>query len=153
MLITFGGLTRLKPIVDTKAYTYVRKHFPLACVDVLVFKHNKILLGKRRIPPYKDKWCTPGGIIRLDEFPKDTARRVVLEIGIQIEDIQFLGVFPVRFLRYGRYDISLCYTANYSLGSRKLNDRELSPLRWFEVTHIPENTGFNMIRMIGRKAS
>jgi colanic acid biosynthesis protein WcaH len=82
----------------------------IPCVDVIVEKDAKVLLGFRKIRPYRRVWALPGGRIRKHEHPQDTARRVLKEIGIVADPKEFVGVFPIRFPRHShrRYDITLC---------------------------------------------
>jgi colanic acid biosynthesis protein WcaH len=58
---------------------------PVACVDIVLEKKANVLLGFRAIPPYRGVWALPGGRIRKHEHPRDTARRVLKEIGIVVD--------------------------------------------------------------------
>ena len=40
-------------------------------------KHMSVLLVKRDDYPYKDKWCLPGGFLRIDEELEDCPRRIL----------------------------------------------------------------------------
>lgn len=40
-------------------------------------KHFSVLLVKRRDYPFKDKWCLPGGFVRIDETIDDAATRIL----------------------------------------------------------------------------
>ena len=67
---------------------------PFVCTDAAIFtiKTQKpdsyrklpgtsvmVLLYKRAMEPYKDKWCLPGGFLDIDELPEDNIRRKILE--------------------------------------------------------------------------
>src|SRR5690349_12400204 len=56
---------------------------PAVTVDIIVFtvKDNdlKVLLVKRRYPPYKDMWAIPGGFVLAHESLDDAARRELSE--------------------------------------------------------------------------
>ena len=58
---------------------------------VLFFnKHQELLIVK---PVYKDHWSIPGGVVDENESPRSTCiREVKEEIGLDIENLQFLGV-------------------------------------------------------------
>jgi len=67
---------------------------PFVCTDAVVFTirseetanyrklpelNLNILLYKRTIEPYKEKWCLPGGFLDIDELPEDNIRRKIFE--------------------------------------------------------------------------
>jgi ADP-ribose pyrophosphatase YjhB (NUDIX family) len=95
---------------------------PIPCVDVVVEKDAKVLLGFRKIRPYRRVWALPGGRIRKHEYPQDTVERNLHEIGLSAELEGFVGVFPVRFPRdpEKRYDITLCYRYTWKRGETSL---------------------------------
>ena len=41
-------------------------------------KKFSVLLVKRNSYPFKDKWCLPGGFVRIDETLDDAAKRIFL---------------------------------------------------------------------------
>lgn len=49
-------------------------------------KHFAVLLVKRDDYPFKDKWCLPGGFIRMDETTSEAANRI-LKKETNLEDI------------------------------------------------------------------
>ena len=76
------------PYAPKKIYDQFGKYFPFSTVDVIIFQQDSILLIKRKIIPYKDKWHFPGGLIRKNEKIKDAAKRVVkaeLNLDIRLE--------------------------------------------------------------------
>jgi len=96
---------------------------PIACVDVVLQKKRRnLLLGFRAIPPYSGASALPGGRIRKHEHPRDTAVRVLKEIGIVADPKEFVGVFPVRSPRHPqrKYDITLCYRYTWKRGETSL---------------------------------
>ena len=40
-------------------------------------KHMSVLLVKRNDYPFKDKWCLPGGFLKMDENLDDCPRRIL----------------------------------------------------------------------------
>lgn len=42
-------------------------------------KHFSVLLIKRKNYPFKDKWCLPGGFVKIDETTEDAAKRILLK--------------------------------------------------------------------------
>lgn len=56
---------------------------PSVTADLVIFtfKDNdlKVLLVKRGVEPFKDKWALPGGFVRIDESLEDAAKRELKE--------------------------------------------------------------------------
>ena len=42
-------------------------------------KHMSVLLVKRNTYPFKDKWCLPGGFLKIDETLDECPRRILKE--------------------------------------------------------------------------
>lgn len=132
-----------------KNWKAILRSMPIPCVDVIVEKDTKVLLGFRTIRPYRNVWALPGGRIHKHEYPQDTAERNLHEIGISAEPDGFVGVFPVKFPRdlEKRYDITLCYRYRWRSGEPTATS-ELIRLDWFSPGRLPERTGANYRRMI-----
>lgn len=52
---------------------------PIACVDIVIYFNNSILLVKRDDEPAKGEWWIPGGRVIKGEMLKETAYRKALE--------------------------------------------------------------------------
>lgn len=109
-------LAREEGFLPERERKAILRLMPIPCVDVVVEKDAKVLLGFRKIRPYRRVWALPGGRIRKHEYPQDTVERNLHEIGISAEPERFVGVFPVKFPRdpQKRYDITLCYCYRWS---------------------------------------
>jgi ADP-ribose pyrophosphatase YjhB (NUDIX family) len=128
----------------------ILRSMPIPCLDLVVENDTKkVLLGLRLIRPYRNVWALPGGRIRKDEYPQETAERNLREIGISAEPEGFIGVFPVKFPRDPdkRYDITLCYRYRWVSGN-PTSTPELGRLEWFPPNRLPSRTGANYCRMI-----
>jgi ADP-ribose pyrophosphatase YjhB (NUDIX family) len=138
--------------VSEEDWRLVVRSMPIPCVDVIVEKWSKILMGFRAIDPYRNVWALPGGRILKHEYPEDAAQRILREIGIRAEIAGLVGVFPVRFQRHPlkRYDVTLCYRGHWVAGEPK-SDSELTRFSWVSPKRLPERTGGNYKKMI-RKA-
>jgi len=143
-----GPLGRL----SERHWKLIARLTPIPCVDVVVVKNSKILMGMRGIDPYRNVWALPGGRVLKHEYPEETAKRVVRAIGLRVKKRSFVGVFPVKFPRHElkHYDIALCYTSEWLAGEPR-SDRELVRLSWFSPKKLPARTGENYRKMI-RKA-
>lgn len=66
---------------------------PRIGVGVIVYKEDKILLGKRKNAHGEGKWGFPGGHLEFQEDPHDCAvREVKEETGVEISDVEFLTI-------------------------------------------------------------
>ena len=139
----------LEGLLPESKWKAILRSMPIPCVDLVVEKDAKVLLGFRMIRPYRNAWALPGGRIRKHEYPQDTAERNLREIGISAEPERFIGVFPVKFPRDPdkRYDITLCYRYRWMEGN-PTSTPELGRLEWFPHTRLPTRTGANYCKMI-----
>jgi len=142
-------LTVSEGFLADKDWKMILRSMPIPCVDIVVEKDTKVLLGFRRIRPYRNVWALPGGRIRKHEYPNDAVERNLDEIGISAEIERFIGVFPVKFPRDPdkRYDITLCYRCRWRSGEPTITP-ELIRLNWFPHERLPNLTGTNYERMI-----
>jgi len=96
-----------------KEFNNFRKFFPFSCVDIILLNGDSILLTKRRIGPYKNKWPFPGGIVRKNEHLKDAIKRIGLEeLKKEIKIKKYFGIY--ENLNSYRHDISHCYLCKVS---------------------------------------
>ncbi|MEK7632279.1 MAG: NUDIX domain-containing protein [Patescibacteria group bacterium] len=66
---------------------------PKVGVGVVVFRGNEIVLMQRRGVHGEGSWCPPGGHLEYGESWEDCAKRETLEeLGVEIENVEFLGV-------------------------------------------------------------
>jgi len=125
------------------------RSMPIPCVDIIVKRDGKILIGFRKIEPYRNCWALLGGRILKHDRPEDTARRNLREIEVSADIRRLVGVFPVRFPNnpQKRYDITLCYESNWRSGEPKPNS-ELATFKWIPPSNIPIRMGGNNKKMI-----
>ena len=105
------------------------------CVDDV----GRVLLGRRALEPDKGCWDLPGGFVDEAEHPLDAVKReLVEEAGLEIEPVEFLGVWMDR---YG-YDSTAASTFNLYWEARVVSGEErpaddVAELRWFAPADIP----------------
>jgi 8-oxo-dGTP diphosphatase len=140
---------REEGFLPEREWKAILRSIPIPCVDIIIEKDAKVLLGFRRIRPYRNVWALPGGRIRKHEYPHDAVERNLREIGVSAKPERFVGVFPVKFPRdpEKRYDITLCYRCRWRSG-KPTSTSELVRLRWFSSRRLPQRTGANYRRMI-----
>jgi 8-oxo-dGTP diphosphatase len=116
---------------------------PSVTVDIVIFtiKNDelKVLLIKRNISPFKDKWAIPGGFVRIHESLEDAAKRELEEeTGVKdvyLEQLYSFGA-PDRDPR-GRV-ITVAYMALVNAVKMKLYaSTDASEAQWTSVSKIP----------------
>lgn len=101
-------------------------------------KFFSILLIKRNTYPFKDKWCLPGGFVKIDEDLDESASRILLnEANIKDIYLEQLYTFgdPKRDPRMRI--ISTSYMA--LIDKNRLSTDISSNASWFNVTVLEDN--------------
>jgi len=117
---------------------------PSVTADIVIFtiKDNdlKVLLVKRNIEPFKNKWALPGGFVRINESLEQAAKRELQEeTGVKDVYLEQLFSFgdPKRDPR-GRV-ITIAYMALVSSENIKLKaTTDVSNAQWFSINKIPQ---------------
>jgi len=117
---------------------------PSVTADIVIctIQNNelKILLVKRGIEPFKDKWAIPGGFVRIHESLEDAAKRELEEeTGVKDVYLEQLYSFgdPKRDPR-GRV-ITVAYMALINSEKIKLKAAtDVSEVQWFSIKKIPQ---------------
>ena len=121
-------------------YEYPR---PAVTVDIVIVtraKKPRVLLIRRKHPPFEGMWATPGGFIDMDESLDDAARRELFEeTGVRIKKLVQLHTFgdPQRDPR-GR-NIAVAYLALVNLDD--LQPRagdDAAEVGWFSLARPPK---------------
>jgi 8-oxo-dGTP diphosphatase len=123
---------------------------PSVTVDTIIFTIKngvlKLLLVKRNIEPFKNKWAIPGGFVNIDQSLEDAAK-VKLEEKTGVKDVYLEQLYtfgnPKRDPR-GRV-ITVAYFAlinsdNITLkgNSNKTSSKEEYEAEWFDMTNLPQ---------------
>jgi 8-oxo-dGTP diphosphatase len=120
-------------------YDYPR---PAVTVDMVIVTREKkprVLLIRRKHPPYVGKWAIPGGFVEMEETLEEAAHRELFEeTCIRTAKLQQLQAFgdPERDPR-GRV-ISVAFLA--LVDPRKLKPRaadDAAEVGWFDFSHPP----------------
>ena len=110
---------------------------PLLTVDALIIYRGKIVLIKRRNPPFEGLFALPGGFVEVGETVESAAvREAKEETGLDIGLIRLLGVYsdPSRDPR--GHTVSICYLAT---GSGKLKaGSDAKDIGLFGLSEIPQ---------------
>ena len=106
--------------ISERLFSQIERSVPFSSVDLMVFKDNKIILTKRRIPPYRNYWHLPGSIVKKGERVIETVRRSAKEeLGISIDSISFINYYDSVFRT--RHYVSHLFITEYAGGEIKLN--------------------------------
>ena len=120
-------------------YEYPR---PSVAADVIVcLKQDlcKILLIKRKNPPFQNMWALPGGFLDMNEYLIETAKRELYEeTGLLLDNLVFFGIYdkPDRDPR-GR-TISAVYYAIIENPLKITAGDDASYANWFLIDQLPE---------------
>lgn len=115
-------------------------------IGIMIFKNNKILLGKRHEDPEKASsqlkgegtWTMPGGKLHFGETFEDGAKREVLEeTGITLNKIDVICVNQdiietAHFITIGLFSDA------FSGEPQVMEPNEITEWRWFELTNLPK---------------
>lgn len=117
---------------------------PSVTVDIVIFtileKTLKVLLVKRKIEPFRDRWAIPGGFVLAKE-PLDRAAKRELEEETGVKDVYLEQLYtfgdPSRDPR-GRV-ITVTYMALVDATKIQLHaTTDVSDAQWFPFKKIPE---------------
>ncbi|MFP4498355.1 MAG: NUDIX hydrolase [Vulcanimicrobiota bacterium] len=116
---------------------------PAVTVDIVIFTIQdddlKVLLIKRKLPPYKGKWAIPGGFVHYDEPLYEAAKRELFEeTGVSDVYVEQLYTFgePRRDPR--KRIITVAYYALVSSENLVVRpDSDASDVRWHSIYNLP----------------
>ena len=106
-------------------------------------KKFSVLLVKRDNYPFKDKWCLPGGFIKIDEDLEDAAKRILKnETNLQNIYLEQLFTFgdPKRDPRMRV--VSTSYMA--LIDKNKLNEKITKNASWFNIDFTEDEKRINV---------
>jgi 8-oxo-dGTP diphosphatase len=92
-----------------------------------------ILLTRRTIEPFKDRWCLPGGHIERYERARDAAAREVLEETGLTFTPQFFAYFDEIVAPMGIHAVVLAFHGPAS-GQFVPNPQEVAEIGWFSLS-------------------
>lgn len=116
---------------------FMKPQTPSLTVDIIIIFKNRLVLVKRKNPPYKGKFALPGGFVEIGESTERAAiREAFEETGLSVEIIKLVGVYsdPQRDPR--GHTISVCYLAKGSGNLESGSDAASAEL--FKLDSIPE---------------
>ncbi len=137
-----------KPLYAPRdVFEQILKYAVIPTFDLILnFKGRGVVLVRRKIAPYRNKWALPGLRMMKPEGIEDTLIRIARqEIGVAIEPEKrkFIGQYVGRFRTEGeRQDISTCYAVECEDCDVKINKEHFSGYRFVRGRdEVPEKTG------------
>ncbi|OQX91911.1 MAG: hypothetical protein B6D58_05670 [candidate division Zixibacteria bacterium 4484_95] len=139
--LVIDGKTRRKcPRCD---FVYYRNPIPAA--GAIVEKDGKILLVKRKYPPYVGDWCLPAGFMEYNESPEQCCvREIKEETGLTVN-------LKSSFKTYSGDDdprshaVLVLYLADITGGDIEPGD-DASEVKFFAMDKLPRNIAFEAHR-------
>ncbi len=109
----------------------------------LTEKKFSILLVKRDNYPFKDKWCLPGGFIKMDETLDEAAKRV-LKNETNLKDIYIEQLYT--FSDVNRDPRMRVVSTSYMalVDKNKLNDKLSPNASWFNVLMLEDDKSYHV---------
>lgn len=120
-----------------KAYASSKPTASAVCVD----DEGRMLLSRRGVEPFKGMWDFPGGFLEEEEHPLECIRRELMEeAGVEVEPLEFLGVWLDRYGGDGsaQVTLNLYWTARIVEGMPEPAD-DVAELRWFAPDDVPDD--------------
>ena len=108
---------------------------PTPTVDIIIFKNQKVLLIKRKNPPFG--WALPGGFVDEGETVEHAAIREAKEetgLDVTLESLLYVYSDPSRDTR--QHTLSVVFTAS-STGTPLAAD-DATDLGYFSLDELPE---------------
>lgn len=111
---------------------------PLVGLSVLVVKHGKLLLGKRRGSHGAGEYAAPGGHLEhLESFQTCAAREVLEETGIEIGPLRFLRVLNATQYAPKHY-VDLAFVAEWRAGEPEVREPDkVDRWDWYAIDDLP----------------
>ena len=120
---------------------------PAPASAVIIEQNGKVLLAKRRFPPFRGDWSLPAGFVEYGESPQDCAiRETHEETNLKVKISSVFGVYS------GKDDprthaILIVYLTKDVTGELKPGD-DAEQLGFFSQDEIPPNIAFSAHRQV-----
>ncbi len=127
---------------------------PAITVDIVIFTLDKddlrVLLIRRRYPPFKEMWATPGGFVDIDEGLEEAAHRELSEEtgleGIHLEQLHAFGE-PDRDPRMRVISVAYFAVVPWPEAQIRAGD-DASEAAWHSMNALPE-LAFDHAKILG----
>ena len=111
------------------------------CVAVVIINNNQLLLTKRGIEPFLNKWDLPGGFVEPLETPEQASIREINEelgVNVKIDKLWFFNpCVPYVYAGRQQYNCDFVYIAKIISGDPVAAD-DVSEFKWFDLENLPD---------------
>ena len=120
------------------------------CLFGFIKGHLRILLVKRTVGKYKNSWLLPGGVMEKDETIDECAHKV-LHCLIGVENVHISQVKAYTNIK--RHPVKRVVTISFYALIQPENHpieqkMDISQIKWFRLTKLPDNIGFDHLEII-----
>ncbi|MFQ5986003.1 MAG: NUDIX hydrolase [Thermoplasmata archaeon] len=129
---------------------------PVPAVAAVVFRDEKVLLVRRKVPPYAGSWSLPGGAVELGEtMTQAVVREAREETGLDVEPIGLVGVYDNIVEEEGRirFHYTLIDFLCRAIGGRLVPGSDAADARWVALNDLEEVDLTPLARTAIREAS
>lgn len=111
---------------------------PKVGIGVMIFKDNKILLGKRKGSHGEGEFAFPGGHLEyMEGFEECAIREVQEECGIEIKNVKFQFLANIKKY-YPKHYVHIGLIAKYKSGEPKvLEPNKCESWDWYKIDELP----------------
>lgn len=122
----------------TYTYKYPRPAVTADCVVITNEAEPKVLLIKRRNPPFKGSWAFPGGFMDMDETAEQCAiRELEEETGLKIEDIVQIGAYSKVDRDPRGRTVTVAYLVRIDSPVAVIGQDDAAKAEWFPLSTLP----------------
>ncbi len=120
---------------------------PSLAVDGILVEDNKILLIKRKNPPFKDYYALPGGFVECGETTEEAIiREFKEETGLDVEIVKLFNVYSSPNRDPRGHVVSIVYILRRVGGTFKA-DTDAKDVKFFDINNLP-NLAFDHKKII-----
>ena len=110
---------------------------PLLTVDAVIILNGKIVLIKRKNPPFRNSFALPGGFVEVGETTEAAViRESQEETGLSIDIIKLVGVYSEPSRDPRGHTVSVCYLAVGHGEPRAATDA--AGVALFDIKELPD---------------
>ena len=106
-------------------------------------KYFSVLLVKRKNYPFKDKWCLPGGFIRMNETSEEAARRILAD-ETNLHDVFLEQLYTFDDINRDPRTRVISITSMGLVDKNKLNDSLFENASWFNIISLEDEKSYHV---------
>lgn len=132
--------------IPRNEYKIIMENMPILCVDLIIQKDKRILVGLRKDQPLKEEWWLPGGrIFKNERLREAVIRKAKEELNLKVIIEKELGTYEMMEekglfgdLKTGIHTLSVVFQV-YPLNEKeiKLNESH-EEYKWISPKDSPE---------------